>query len=120
MEKNILNLLASGSKHTKHQNDAEFGRKSYPLNTKKSGGKLSKKVERPSIEDKHKIIENAFLFENQACLGTLFDKLANGGKPFQIFAEKEISEIIMKVQDFIQSEKTIGKEFLKNMECEQL
>ena len=51
MEKNILNLLASGSKHTKHQNDAEFGRKSYPLNSKKSGGKLSKKVERPSIED---------------------------------------------------------------------
>ena len=51
MEKNILNLLASGSKHTKHQNDAEFGRKSYPLNSNKSGGKLSKKVERPSIED---------------------------------------------------------------------
>jgi len=53
-------------------------------------------------------------------LGTFFDKLANGGKPFQIFAEPEIAEIIMKIQVFIQSEKSPGKEFLKNLECEQL
>lgn len=63
MEKNILNLLASESKHSnfllnsKHQNDAEFSRKSYPLNAKKSQGKLSKKVDRPSEGEKSKIIE---------------------------------------------------------------
>ena len=120
MEKNILNLLASGSKHTKHQNDAEFGRKSYPLNSKKSGGKLSKKVERPSIEDQAKIIQNAFLLENQACFGTFQDKLANGGKPFQIFEEKQIAEIILKIQELIQGEKAVNKEFIKNLDCEQL
>jgi hypothetical protein len=46
--------------------------------------------------------------------------MANGGKPFQIFEEKQIAEIIMKIQELIQSEKTVGKEFLKNLECEQL
>ena len=52
MEKNILNLLVSGGKHTKHQNNAEFGRKSYPLNSKKTNGKISQKVERPGVVDK--------------------------------------------------------------------
>lgn len=47
MEKNILNLLTSEGKHTKHQNDALFGRKSYPLKQKKANGKLSQKMDRP-------------------------------------------------------------------------
>lgn len=52
MEKNILNLLTSGGKHTKHQNDAEFSKKSYPLKQNKSSGKFSVKVDRPGVVDK--------------------------------------------------------------------
>jgi hypothetical protein len=46
--------------------------------------------------------------------------MAHAGKPFQVFQEKQIAEIIFRVQELIKSEVVMGQDYLKGIECENL